>query len=195
MQAPATDTSFEQRALACLPHIATFALSLTRETASADDLVQETFLRAFRARETFRPELDMRRWLFTICKNVFLREQERAQREPLALDADEPTDETMGAIRLHIEIRAAGESVMFDHADLGDALRNALRALPETMRVVVVLVDQLDYDYADAAALLGIPIGTVRSRLFRARRLLQRSLIHHGHDAGFTASFDPRGTT
>ncbi len=105
--------------LACLPHIATFALSLTRETASADDLVQETFLRAFRARETFRPELDMRRWLFTICKNVFLREQERAQREPLALDAEEPTDETMGAIRLHIEIRAAGESVMFDHAGPG----------------------------------------------------------------------------
>lgn len=189
------DAPFEQRALACLSDIAAFALSLTRDASSADDLVQETYLRAFRARETFRPELDMRRWLFTICKNVFLRDQERSRREPLALDADEPTDETMGAIRLHIEMGAAGEVALLDHADLGDALRDALRALPEPMRLVVVLVDQMEYDYADAAALLDIPIGTVRSRLFRARRLLQRSLIHYGRDAGFAAPVDTRGGT
>jgi len=90
---------FEDDALRCLDDVARFARSLTRAPDDADDLVQETYLRALRSRHTWKEGSDMRRWLFTICKNVFLRVHERA-RDQVALD-DDPTNETLAAVLLH----------------------------------------------------------------------------------------------
>lgn len=193
MSLSVVDEAFERDALACLPHVARFALSLTRDEPAADDLVQETYLRAFRGRATFLPTYEMRRWLFTICKNAFLRDRERSVREPASLDADDPTNETLEAVRQHARLGAEVSGALFEQTDLGDAIIAALNALPATMRAVVVLVDQEGYGYADAAELLGVPVGTVRSRLFRARRVLQDALVHHGRDAGLVASHTHRG--
>lgn len=183
------DATFEEQALACLDPISRFARALTRDEAAADDLVQETYLRAFRGRHTYRPDGNMRRWLFTICKHAFLRERERNARDAVSLD--DPTDETREIALLHNQLVASGQASVLDRPDLGPAIASALRALPDTMRTAVMLVDVEGYGYADAADVLQVPIGTVRSRLFRARRLLQESLVLHAQDAGFAASGIP----
>ncbi len=177
---------FEDDALRCLDDVARFARSLTRAPDDADDLVQETYLRALRSRHTWKEGSDMRRWLFTICKNVFLRVHERA-RDQVALD-DDPTNETLAAVLLHSALVASGEHELFDRISAADAIAAALAELTERFRMVVVLVDMEGYNYEDAATMLEVPVGTVRSRLFRARRLLQERLVEHARDAGFTGA-------
>ena len=183
MTEPATNTGFEDAALACLEHVARFANSLTRDEADADDLVQETYLRAFRSRHTFQPDGNMRRWLFTICKHHFLRGLEGSARETVSLDAD-PTDETRAAVLLHNQLVASGDAALLDRLDLAPAIAKALDGLSAPLRMAVVLVDLEGYDYADAADVMQVPVGTVRSRLFRGRRVLQESLMQFGRDAG-----------
>ncbi len=177
-----TDCTFEERAVQSIDDVARFARSLARNDDDADDLVQETYLRAFRGRHTWREGADMRRWLFTICKNVFLRSMER-KRDVVSLD--DAGDEAIAAARLHNEMVQAGEADLFDRIDVGPAIVSAIHDLPPVYRPVVVLVDMEGYNYEDAAAALEIPVGTVRSRLFRARRQLQEALREHARDAGF----------
>lgn len=186
--APA-DARFEVEALPWIDDVARFARSLTRDEADADDVVQETFLRAYRSWHTFKPGTDCRRWLFAICRNVFLRERERAGRsDPLG----EPELETLAAVQEQAERQAELEAAMA-RVDLAPAIARAIGELPETFRVAVVLVDVDGQSYDEAAEVLGVPIGTVRSRLFRGRRLLQRSLADHARDAGFiTASTESK---
>jgi RNA polymerase sigma-70 factor (ECF subfamily) len=181
--------TFEDDALRCLDDVARFARSLSHAPDDADDLVQETYLRAFRSRHTWKDGSDMRRWLFTICKNVFLRSNERAK-DQVSLD-DDPTDETLAAVRYHNTLVASGEHRLFDSLSMADAIQVALATLAEPFRLAVVLVDMEGYGYEDAAAVLGVPVGTVRSRLFRARRLLQEQLVAHARDAGFAATRAP----
>lgn len=181
--------TFEEDAIRCLDDVARFALSLARAPDDADDLVQETYLRAFRGRHTWKDGSDMRRWLFTICKNVFLRANER-EKSHQSLD-DDPTDETLAAVRMHNALVASGEQGLFDRLSAADDIVRALDALAEPYRVVVVLVDMEGYGYEDAAHVIGVPVGTVRSRLFRARRLLQEQLLSHARDAGFVVASAP----
>lgn len=185
------DARFEHEALDCLDHVARFARSLTRDASDADDLVQETYLRAFRGRHTFQPDGDMKRWLFTICKHAFLRTHERETREQ-AVPLDEPAEETRSAIRLHNRLVASGDAALLDRLDLAPAIASALDTLPVSLRTAVVLVDLEGYGYADAAQIMQVPIGTVRSRLFRARRVLQESLWRFASDAGLVASLPDR---
>jgi RNA polymerase sigma-70 factor (ECF subfamily) len=177
---------FEDAALRVLPDVARFALSLTRVESDADDLVQETYLRAFRAWHTFQPGTDMRRWLFTICKHHFLRLRHQDARFAELDGEGDPDRETLAAVRLHASLRAAGDEALFDRLDVGPAIRRAIDALPAPFRVAVILVDVEGYTYEDAAAVLEVPVGTVRSRLFRGRRLLQEALVAHARDAGLT---------
>ncbi len=167
----------------CLDAVARFAQSLTRAPDEADDLVQETYLRAFKSRHTWKDGSDMRRWLFTICKNAFLRSYEREQRHESL--SDDPTDETLATVRLHNAIVASGEASMFDALSTSDAITAALAQLAEPARLVVVLVDMEGYSYDEAASMLDVPVGTIRSRLFRARRQLQERLREHARDLGF----------
>ena len=180
---------FEDDAVRCLDDVARFARSLTRAPDDADDLVQETYLRAFRSRHTWKEGSDMRRWLFTICKNVFLRSTERASHQVEL--TDDPTDETLAAVRYHNTLVESGEHTLFDRLSSSDAIANALQQLAEPFRLVVVLVDMEGYGYDDAAQLMGVPVGTIRSRLFRARRLLQELLVAHARDAGLISDATP----
>ena len=183
------DATFERDVLACLPDVARFARSLTHDDANADDLVQETMLRAYRAYHTFEPGSDARRWLFTICRNVFLRQRERERRQ--ADTADDAELETLGAVMGHVAAQRDGTDDLFDRLDLGPAIERALGELPDAFRIAVALVDVEGQSYEEAAAVAGVPVGTVRSRLFRGRRLLQEKLLSHARDAGFAAPAGP----
>lgn len=173
--------SFDEVALPHLDDVARFARWLAGDAMTADDLVQETFLRAFRSWGTFRTGSDCRAWLFTICRNVHYSARRRAVREPTM---GEPEVEALATASLHREALAHGMGGGFDRFDLRDTVRREVQALPDSFREVTVLVDLEDLSYEAAAAALGIPVGTVRSRLFRARRLLQERLVEHARDAG-----------
>lgn len=175
--------AFEAEMLQHLPDVVRFARSLTKDVADADDVVQETYLRAFRARHTFIAGSDGRRWLFTIARNLFLRGRERDARV-VTLD-DEPELDAVATVQAQASARSIGVDPRLDHPDLAPAIAQAIADLPEPFRLVVALVDVEGLDYAEAAAQLGIPVGTVRSRLFRARRTLQEKLLDHARDAGF----------
>ena len=174
---------FEDDALHCLDDVARFAFSLARNGDDADDLVQETYLRAFRSRATWREGGNMRGWLFTICKNVFLSSTQRMH-DSVSID-DDAGEETIAVVRLHNELVASGEGNLIDRIDVAPAIQRALKELAPAFRAVIVLVDMEGYGYGDAAETLEVPIGTVRSRLFRARRLLQEALRDHARDLGF----------
>jgi len=187
-QAGATPASadFETAMLGCLEPVMRYARVLTRDESDADDLVQETFLRAFRAWQTFDMTSDPRRWLFAICRHVFLRQRQREMRvvlvdEELELDA-------LAAVSLHKAARDEGLDRAFDRVDLGPAVAKALAELSDAHRIVVVLVDVEGQSYAEAAEALQLPIGTVRSRLFRARGHLQAALIEFARDAGYAVA-------
>jgi RNA polymerase sigma-70 factor (ECF subfamily) len=178
------DQSFEREALPWLDDVYRFALSLTRNEADAEDTVQETYLRAYRSWHTFQKGSDARRWLFTICRNAFLRTRERARHQ---VDLEDGDVEAAAA-----QVVDAGESRTLDdrllsRLDLGPALSRAMDRLAEPFRSAVTLVDVEDQSYESAAEVLGVPIGTVRSRLFRGRRLLQQMLKEYALDAGIAS--------
>jgi RNA polymerase sigma-70 factor (ECF subfamily) len=176
------DIAFESEAIPWIDDVYRFALSLTRDESDADDVVQDTFLRAFRSWHTYMPGSDCRRWLFTICRNVFLRSRERV-RTTVELDAPEVDAAVTGS--LYSATVKEGFDDIFARLDLAPAIARALATVPEPFRSTLVIVDVEDQSYEAAADLLGVPIGTVRSRLFRGRRLMQDQLLSYASDAGF----------
>jgi RNA polymerase sigma-70 factor (ECF subfamily) len=176
------DESFARDAIPWMDDVYRFALSLTRDPADAQDIVQETYLRAYRSWHTFEQGSDCRRWLFTICRNAFLRSRQQTRFEVDAFDGDA---EAVASAREHAAMIADGTDRLLSTVDLGPALDRALAGLDEPFRSAVQLVDVEDQSYEAAAEILGVPIGTVRSRLFRARRQMQQHLRAHAIDAGF----------
>jgi RNA polymerase sigma-70 factor (ECF subfamily) len=186
------DARFERDALPWLDDVYRFAMSLTRDAADADDVVQDTFLRAYRSWHTFQPGTDCRRWLFTICRNAFLRSRERERHQVELEDGDV---EAVAAVMVHVDAVRDGVDIALTQIDLAPALADAVARLHEPFRSAVVLVDVEDQSYEAASEILGVPIGTVRSRLFRGRRLLQEMLFEYAADAGFaTAAQPPRAS-
>lgn len=179
------DARFAALALPHMSDVYRFALSLARDRSDADDIVQDTYLRAYRSWGTFQDGTDCRRWLFAICRNVFLRSREQARRQVQLADGD---TESLAAFRGHGAMMREGVDRILARIDLGPALERAFGELPEPFRSAVVLVDLEDQSYDGAAEILGVPIGTVRSRLFRGRRLLQERLAAFARDAGLTAA-------
>ena len=179
---------FERIALPLLPTIARVAAALTGGGPDADDLVQETFLRAYRHWHTFQPGTDCKSWLSTICRHAFA-EQRRRDSRSTAVDDQEL--ESLAASRAHDRARVTGVDDMFSRLDLGPAIAAAIDKLEPHYRDVVRLADVDGFSYDEIAAMLDIPVGTVRSRLFRARRMLQEALIAYAVDAGYGKSVAP----
>jgi RNA polymerase sigma-70 factor (ECF subfamily) len=181
---PLTREAFEAEALRWTTDVYRFALSMTRDEADAEDVVQDTYLRAFRSWRTFAAGSDCRRWLFTICRNVFVRSRERS-RECLPIEACE-----LDAVIADASVMAAWSDRAAEHfttVDVTPAIYQAVACVPEPFRSALVVVDLEDQSYEEAAARLGVPIGTVRSRLFRGRRLLQEQLRCYALDLGVVA--------
>ncbi|MEO5568319.1 MAG: sigma-70 family RNA polymerase sigma factor [Gemmatimonadaceae bacterium] len=172
--------AFEKEALRWTADLHRFALSMTRDEADAEDVVQDTYLRALRSWRTFAPESDCRRWLFTICRNVFLRSRERSNRCVAFESRELDTIIADGSMKTWEELPPKD----FATVDVWPAIQGAVAQIPEPFRSTIIAVDLNDESYETAAARLGVPIGTVRSRLFRGRRLLQRELRSYALDFG-----------
>jgi RNA polymerase sigma-70 factor (ECF subfamily) len=153
------------------------ALRLTRKPEDAEDLVQETYLRAYRYRNRFKPGTNEKAWLFTIMTNVF---RNRLRQRPAPED---PIDQPGVDFSIYDQLKREGmpvhlmspEEIIVERG-FGDEVKRALEELPVPMRMVVVLVDVEDFSYKEVASILGIKIGTVMSRLHRGRQALQKKL-------------------
>lgn len=171
--------AFEKEALAQLDALYSFALKLTRERSDAEDLVSDTLLRAFDRWEQYRLGTNIRAWLFTILYHTFVSRKRRVEAREVALapDADDraPT-EVIG--------EADPEASYYD-SFLDEEITQAIDSLPDEYREAVVLSDLHELRYAEIAEILGVPEGTVKSRLFRGRRMLQRKLRDYAVDMGY----------
>lgn len=185
---------FAEEAIPWLDAVYRFSLRLTQgDEDAADDLVQETFMRAYRAWHTFERGTNARSWLFTICRNTFLKGRERlsSQREVPAASFEEPVDER-ASVPAFGEAARDPERVFFE-GTLDDEVVRAIDALSEPFREVLVLSDLGDLTYDEIAEVLELPLGTVKSRLFRARRALQERLVEFAREAGYVSNGAPAG--
>ena len=167
------ESRFEREALTHLDAMYRFARSLTRDAAEADDLVQETCVKALRAFDTFEEGSNCKAWLFRIMKNTFINRLRVMHREIGLEDVGEPA---LGNGLQDPSPLARGPEAAIILTAAGDQIRSALAAVPEDFRTVVVLADVEGLSYKEIADVAAIPIGTVMSRLFRGRRLLRDRL-------------------
>jgi RNA polymerase sigma-70 factor (ECF subfamily) len=178
--APPDREGFEREALVHLDAVYRTALRLAGDPTDAQDLVQETMLKAFRAWRQYRPGTNAKAWLLTILRNTFVNQYRRRKLRPASVDVGE-----IEPFTVFREVQDADpERTFFDRLVDDDVLR-AIDGLPEDFREVLVLSDVEGLTYAEIAHAIGAPVGTVKSRLFRARQILQRELYDYAVEAGY----------
>ena len=168
MQAMFKRPGIEAEALGYLDSLYGAALRLTRNAADAEDLVQDTYVKAFRSAKQFEPGTNLKAWLFTILYNTFRNTRRDSGRDPVDVDSDQLEESTVDP--------ADGPEQQLLRGALDPDLQAALQTLPEAFREAVWARDVDEFSYAEIAKMLGIPIGTVMSRISRGRRMLYDAL-------------------
>lgn len=176
----APPTSFEAEALPHLDTLYRVALRLTGDPSAAEDLVQDTMLRALRAWDSFRPGTNARAWLVTILRNQFINGWRARRRAPVVLDVDVVPEVP--------DLGNPDPEGRFFRELVDEEVLAAIDSLPEDFREVLVLSDLEELPYAEISAVLGIPVGTVKSRLFRGRRILQERLRRYAMESGLLST-------
>ena len=178
---------FTEEALPWLDAVFRFTLRLTAgNRAEADDIVQEAFLRAYRHWHTFERGTSARAWLFTIARNVFLRTRERQARIPETLESELDFDvAAVSASQVLRDVVEHDPESRFFSSFIDEEVTRAVEQLPPDFREVVVLSDIEGLNYGEIADVVGVPLGTVKSRLYRGRRLLQRALYDYAIEMGY----------
>jgi len=169
-----------------LPHahaIYNFAFRLTLDEDEAKDLVQETYLKAYKFIESFEPGTNARAWLFRILKNNFINEYRKKRKHANEIDYQDV--ENMFEVSKGRETFPTQIAVQPFKGSIGDEMTDALNALPVEFRIVIILCDMEDFTYEEISKILDIPIGTVRSRLHRARNMLRTMLLDYAKSLGF----------
>ena len=177
-QGVADQANFERDAMQYAPQLYTAAMRMTRNPADAEDLVQETFLKAYRAYHTFAEGTNLKAWLYRILTNTYINRYRRERRRPSETDLGDLEDlylyRRIGADQSAAASGSAEDAVL---AGLVEAdIKRAVEDLPEAFRLPVLLADLEGFAYKEIAEILDIPIGTVMSRLHRGRKALQRAL-------------------
>ena len=172
--------SFEQEALVHLDALYRVALRLTGNPADADGLVQETMLKAYRAWDQYEKGTNAKGWLLTILRNSFINEYRRRTRHPETVDVD-----TIEPYAVFGEVQDDDPQGAFFDQIVDDEVLKAIDELPEAFRETLVLSDVEGLSYQEIGKILGVPVGTVKSRLFRARHALQGKLYQYAVTMGY----------
>ncbi len=176
---------FQDDALPLLDSLYAGALRMTRNPADAEDLVQETMLRAYRAFERFEEGTNLKAWLYRIMTNAYINTYRKRQREPQKVSTDEVEDfDLYQELKLHgSQFDETPERIVLDSLVDSDILQ-AIEDLPEQFRLAVMLSDIEGFSYAEMADIMDVPMGTVMSRLHRGRKALQKRLWDIARDRG-----------
>jgi RNA polymerase sigma-70 factor (ECF subfamily) len=184
--AMADQERFAELAMPYMSSLYSAALRMTRNPADAEDLVQETYLRAYRAFGSFRDGTNLKAWLYRILTNTFINQYRAAKRRPERADLDDVEDlylyRRLGGLEAAQASRGPEQEVLDRMPD--DAVKEALEALPEQFRIAVLLADVEGFSYKEIAEIVDVPIGTVMSRLHRGRKLLQKRLWQYADERG-----------
>ena len=188
----ADQATFAEQATPFLDPLYAAAMRMTRNPADAEDLVQETFIRAYKGFPSFTDGTNLRAWLYRILTNTFINSYRAKQRRPEQTDLDDVEDlylyKRLGGLEAATMGRSAEDELMdmFTDSDVKDAIDD----LPEQFRMAVLLADVEGFSYKEIAEIMDVPIGTVMSRLHRGRKALQRSLHDFAVERGL-ADRDP----
>ena len=185
-----TRAEFEGLALRHLDALYAAALRLTRNERDAEDLVQDAFLRAFRFFDKFERGTNIKAWLFKILTNTFINRYRRSVKERTLVDGPERESVTDQLVSRDAADQAGDPERHFFGRLVSDDVVRAVDALPIDFRMVVILADLQEFSYKEIADILDIPVGTVMSRLFRGRRLLQKALAGYAAESGFGTGDD-----
>jgi RNA polymerase sigma-70 factor, ECF subfamily len=180
---PELRARFEREVLPLLPSLYPAALRMTRNPADAEDLVQETYLRAYRGFSGFREGTNLKAWMYRILTNTFINSYRKRQREPVTVQDDDIEDWFLYDRLGGTATEESAESEVLERIPDED-IRGALEALPEGFRMAVWLADVEGFSYKEIAEILDIPIGTVMSRLHRGRRALEKALWERVRERG-----------
>ncbi|MCU1375253.1 MAG: sigR [Actinomycetia bacterium] len=189
----ADQAHFAEQAMEHMPSLYSAALRMTRNPADAEDLVQETYLRAYRGYGGFTEGTNLKAWLYRILTNTFINRYRAKKRRPEETDFDDVEDFYLYRRMGGLEEAKAGRSAEDELMDLfpEQEVKEAVEALPENFRLAVLLADVEGFSYKEIAEILDIPIGTVMSRLHRGRKALQKRLYDFAAERGLA----PKGAT
>jgi RNA polymerase sigma-70 factor (ECF subfamily) len=185
----ADQAHFAEQAMEHMPSLYSAALRMTRNPADAEDLVQETYLRAYRGYGGFTEGTNLKAWLYRILTNTFINRYRAKKRRPEETDFDDVEDFYLYRRMGGLEEARAGRSAEDELMDLfpEQEVKEAVESLPENFRLAVLLADVEGFSYKEIAEILDIPIGTVMSRLHRGRKALQKKLYDFGRARGLVS--------
>ena len=182
----ADQAHFVEQAMEHMPSLYSAALRMTRNPSDAEDLVQETYLKAYRAFPNFEEGTYLKAWLYKILTNTFINSYRAKKRRPEESELEEGEDlylyRHLGGIEAADASRSAEDDFLEHVTD--DQVKAAIESLPEAFRMAVILADVEGFSYKEIAEITAVPIGTVMSRLHRGRKALQKALAQFGLERG-----------
>jgi RNA polymerase sigma-70 factor, ECF subfamily len=188
---PVSAWDFDSQVMPFVDSLYNTAYRMTRSAEDAEDLVQETYFKAYKYYDKFEEGTNLKAWLFKILKNTFINNYRKRKLEPRSVDFAEIEDSFERIVRRDSSEQPSDPESDFFSGVLDEDVKKALESLPYDYRMVVILADLEDFSYKEIAEILDCPVGTVMSRLYRGRKLLEKALLKYARKHGYIRGAEP----